>query len=200
MTQAVRSGTNPVFNDRKLKLGTFGTNLDRGCAISSIDGVLEITWPNTVTLAKISEEMDFEALVPIGRWHGFGGKTNFNGPGFECFAWAAGMSASTRYSGIFATSHVPTIHPVMAAKQAAAIDHISNGRFALNIVTGWNRPEIEMFGTPMMDHDDRYECAVEWLQVIKQLWTRDDMFDFEGRFFHIKKGYLEPKPIQQPFP
>ena len=37
-----RRGTNPVFNDRKLKLGTFGTNLDRGCAISTIAGVLEI--------------------------------------------------------------------------------------------------------------------------------------------------------------
>jgi len=85
--------TNPVFNDRKLKLGTFGTNLDRGCAISTIDGVLRIDWPSTLTLAKISEEMEFEALVPIGRWHGFGGKTNFNGPGFECFSWAAGMSA-----------------------------------------------------------------------------------------------------------
>jgi dimethylsulfone monooxygenase len=197
---AARTHTNPIFNDRKLKLGTFGTNLDRGCAISSIEGVLEISWPNTLTLAKISEEMEFEALVPIGRWHGFGGKTNFNGPGFECFAWAAGMGAATHYSGIFATSHVPTIHPVMAAKQAAAIDHISGGRFALNIVTGWNKPEIEMFGSPMMEHDDRYECAAEWLDVIKQLWTRDDMFDFEGRFFNIKKGYLEPKPIQQPFP
>jgi FMNH2-dependent dimethyl sulfone monooxygenase len=76
-----RGRTNPVFNDRKLKLGTFGTNLDRGCAISTIEGVLEINWPNTLTLAKISEEMEFEALVPIGRWHGFGGKTNFNGPG-----------------------------------------------------------------------------------------------------------------------
>src|SRR5262249_19160109 len=138
-TMAARTHTNPIFNDRKLKLGTFGTNLDRGCAISSIDGVLEISWPNTLTLAKISEEMEFEALVPIGRWHGFGGKTNFNGPGFECFAWAAGMGAATHYSGIFATSHVPTIHPVMAAKQAAAIDHISGGRFALNIVTGWNK-------------------------------------------------------------
>ena len=92
MTEAAHGNTNPLFNDRKLKLGTFGTNLDRGCAISSIDGVLEINWPNTVTLAKISEEMDFEALVPIGRWHGFGGKTNFNGPGFECFAWAAGSA------------------------------------------------------------------------------------------------------------
>ena len=50
------------FNDRKLKLGTFGTNLDRGCAISTIDGVLQINWPNTLELAKISEAMEFEAL------------------------------------------------------------------------------------------------------------------------------------------
>src|SRR6187200_1935855 len=81
--QEDRRKTNPVFNDRKLKLGTFGTNLDRGCAISTIDGVLEINWPNTLELARISEEMEFEALVPIGRWHGFGGATNFNGPGLS---------------------------------------------------------------------------------------------------------------------
>ena len=87
-----RRKTNPVFNDRKLKLGTFGTNLDRGCAISTIDRVLEINWPNTLELARISEEMEFEALVPIGRWRGFGGVTNFNGPGFECFSWAAGIA------------------------------------------------------------------------------------------------------------
>ncbi len=195
-----RRKTNPVFNDRKLKLGTFGTNLDRGCAISSIDGVLEINWPNTLELAKTSEEMEFEALVPIGRWHGFGGVTNFNGPGFECFSWASAIGASTHYSGIFATSHVPTIHPVMAAKQAATIDHVTGGRFALNIVTGWNRPEIEMFGSPLLEHNDRYDCAAEWLHILKELWTRDEPFDFEGRFYKIKKGYLEPKPIQRPFP
>ena len=49
----LRRKTNPVFNDRKLKLGTFGTNLDRGCAISTIDGVLEINWPNTLELAQL---------------------------------------------------------------------------------------------------------------------------------------------------
>ena len=68
----------------------------------------------------------------------------------------------------------------MAAKQATTIDHVTGGRFALNIVTGWNRPEIEMFGSPMMEHNDRYECAAEWLHIIKQLWTRDEPFDFEG--------------------
>ena len=165
----LRRKTNPVFNDRKLKLGTFGTNLDRGCAISTIDGVLEINWPNTLELARCSEEMEFEALVPIGRWHGFGGVTNFNGPGFECFSWASAIGASTKYPGIFATSHVPTIHPIMAAKQATTIDHVTNGRFALNIVTGWNKPEIEMFGSPLMEHSDRYACAAEWLHILKEL-------------------------------
>jgi FMNH2-dependent dimethyl sulfone monooxygenase len=198
--EELRRKTNPVFNDRKLKLGTFGTNLDRGCAISTIDRVLEISWPNTLELARISEQMEFEALVPIGRWRGFGGVTNFNGPGFECFSWAAGIGASTKYSGIFATSHVPTIHPMMAAKQATTIDHITNGRFALNLVTGWHRPEIEMFGAPLMEHDDRYECGREWLEIMKRLWSEDEEFDYDGRFYQIKKGYLAPKPIQRPFP
>src|SRR6185295_20135544 len=61
-----RRKTNPLFGDRKLKLGTFGQNLDRGCAISTIEGVLEINWPNTVAIAKIADEMEFEALVPVG--------------------------------------------------------------------------------------------------------------------------------------
>ena len=164
------------------------------------DGVLEINWPNTIAIAKMADEMKFEALVPVGRWKGFGGVTNFNGPGFECFSWAAGVGASTQYPAVFSTSHVPTIHPIMAAKQATTIDHITGGRFALNIVTGWHRSEFEMFGTPMLDHDARYELSVEWLEVVKRLWTEDEEFDFDGKYFQIKKGYLAPKPIQKPFP
>ena len=73
------------------------------------------------------------------------------------------------------------MHPIMAAKQATTIDHVTGGRFALNIVTGWYRPEIEMFGAPQMDHDVRYDCAVEWLDIIKRLWTEDEEFDFDGK-------------------
>src|ERR1700685_1178673 len=67
------AATNPLFNDRKLKLGTFCTNLNGGCAISTIPETLKITWPNTVRLAQIADSMEFEALVPVGRWRGFGG-------------------------------------------------------------------------------------------------------------------------------
>ena len=199
-TDELRRASNPLYGDRKLKLGTFGTNLDRGCAISTIDGVLEINWPNTLTLAKLADEMEFEALVPVGRWKGFGGVTNFNGPGFETFSWAAGVGALTRHAAVFATSHVLTVHPIMAAKQATTIDHITGGRFALNVVTGWHRPEMEMFGARMLDHDDRYELAVEWLEIIQKLWTAQEEFDYEGRHFKVAKGYLEPKPLQKPFP
>ena len=196
----LRRSSNPLYNTRKLKLGIFGSNLDRGCAISTIEGALEINWPNTLTIAKLADEVEFEALVPVGRWKGFGGVTNFNGPGFETYSWAAGIGACTKCSAVFATSHVLTVHPVMAAKQATTIDHITGGRFALNVVTGWHRPEMEMFGAPFMQHDDRYGLAVEWLEIIKRLWTEDGEFDFEGRHFKISKGYLEPKPLQKPFP
>jgi dimethylsulfone monooxygenase len=200
-TQAeTRRTTNPLYNERKLKLGTFSTNLEGGCAITSIDGTLKADWPSTLTLARLAEEMQFEALVPVGRWRGFGGVTNFNGPGFESFSWAAGIGASTNYSCIFATSHVPTVHPIMAAKQCTTIDHITGGRFALNIVTGWHRPEIEMFGIPLLEHDKRYDMAAEWVEIIKRLWTEEEEFNYEGSFYQIKKGYLQPKPLQKPHP
>ncbi|MGH7089666.1 MAG: LLM class flavin-dependent oxidoreductase [Stellaceae bacterium] len=196
----LRQALNPLFGPRKMKLGTFSSNLSHGCAISNIEGTLEADWPSTSELARMADAMEMEALVPVGRWKGFGGTTNFNGAGFESYTWAAGVGALTKTSGIFATSHVPTVHPVLAAKQATTIDHITGGRFSLNIVTGWFEPEILMFGAAQEDHDRRYERAAEWLEIIKLLWTREEEFDFDGRFYRVKGGWLMPKPIQKPYP
>jgi FMNH2-dependent dimethyl sulfone monooxygenase len=198
--QQDRLTTNPAFNNRKLKLGTFQTNLDSGCVMSGLEGRLQITWPNTVALAKLADEMEFEAIVPVARWRGFGGAHDPQGPGFEAYTWAAGIAASTTKSGVVSTSHVALNHPIIAAKQCAVIDHISNGRFTLNVVCGWNGPEMEMFDLPLTRHDDRYACAEEWLAIVKRLWTEDEDFDHDGRFYRIKKGYLQPKPIQKPYP
>lgn len=195
-----RHATNPVFGSRKLKLGTFQTNMDSGCVMSSLEGRLKITWPNTLALARLADAMEFEAIVPVARWRGFGGANNPQGPGFETYTWAAGIAASTSYPSVAATSHVTINHPITAAKQCTTIDHISGGRLMLNIVTGWNKPEIDMFGTPMLSHDERYDCAEEWLEVVRKLWASEEEFDHDGRYYHIKRGYLQPKPIQRPFP
>jgi FMNH2-dependent dimethyl sulfone monooxygenase len=195
-----RQSSNPVFNGRKLKLGTFQTNLDYGCLMADIEGRLKISWPNTLALAKLADAMEFEALLPVARWRGFGGRLNPQGLGFETYTWAAGIAASTEEAGVIATSHCSVNHPIIAAKQSTVIDHISNGRFILNVVTGWNKPEIDMFGVEILPHDARYDMAEEWLSIVKRLWTEDEEFDHEGKYYKIVKGYLQPKPIQKPYP
>src|SRR4051794_41158721 len=193
--------TNPLFNDNKMKLGIFGGNVSNGCAVTTAPEALKTTWQNSRFVAQLADQAGLEAVVPVARWKGFGGPSNFNGTRFETYTWAAGLAETTHNLAIFltshlpdlppimapqqatdnvaifSTSHVPTVHPIMAAKQATTIDHISGGRFALNIVCGWFEPELEMFGAPIMEHDTRYAYAQEWFDVLKLLWTSEDEFD-----------------------
>jgi alkanesulfonate monooxygenase SsuD/methylene tetrahydromethanopterin reductase-like flavin-dependent oxidoreductase (luciferase family) len=189
----------PVFNDNRMKLGVFGQNVSFGCCITLAETTLEPTYDHSAKIARKADALGFELLVPVGRWRGFGGATDFNGTCMETYTWAAAMVTQTERIMVFSTSHVPTIHPIVAAKQGATIDHISRGRWGLNIVCGWFTPEMEMFGAKQMPHDERYEYATEWIHVIKRLWMENG-FDFEGEHFRIKDGYLLPKPVQVPYP
>ena len=195
-----RRRLNPLFNDNKLKLGLFGVNVSNGCAITTAEDRHTVTWPTNLAIAQTADKYGYEAMVPVARWRGFGGESNFNGTNFETYTWAAGLGQATKDICVLTTSHVPTIHPIVAAKQATTVDHITNGRFALNIVCGWFTPELEMFGVPQMEHDTRYDHAAEWVEVMKLLWSRDEDFDYEGKFIKVNKGFAMPKPVQKPFP
>lgn len=192
--------TNALFSDNTLKLGLFGINCDSGCAMTLAEERLQLTWAATRAIAVAADQAGFEALVPVARWKGLGGPTNFNGSNFETYSWAAGLAEATHHITLVTTSHVQTVHPIFAAKQAATIDHISGGRYALNIVCGWFQPELEMFGAPFLDHDERYDYAAEWFDIVKMLWTREDSFCFHGKFFKIDDGFSMPKPLQRPMP
>jgi len=189
-----------LFNDNRLKLGLFGINCSGSAAITTAPEALKVNWPNEIRIASEADRIGLEALIPIARWKGFGGPSNFNGTNFETYTWAAGLGAVTRRVSVFATSHVPTVHPIVAAKQGVTIDHISDGRFGLNVVCGWFQPEFDMFGTTMQPLEDRYTYAAEWLDVLLKLWTEPGEFNHEGRYFNIKGGFSEPKPLQQPYP
>ena len=145
--EELRRGSNPLFNDRKLKLGTFCTNLDYGAAITTIEGTLRISWPATLALAKLADEMEF------GRWYRSGAGARRQHPNrrrrLPNFSWAAGMAVDV--PAIFATSHVPTVHPSWPPSRVRP-STISNGRFVSNVVTGWNLPEIECSASFMLDH------------------------------------------------
>ncbi|ABQ70612.1 luciferase family protein [Rhizorhabdus wittichii RW1] len=196
-----RADTNPLFNDNPLKLGLFGLN-GIGISMTNVPEAPNARWSESVAVSKIADEAGFEANVPYARWRGFIEEepSHRSGLAMDCYTWAAATSQLTSRGGVFSTSHVPTIHPIAAAKQCATIDLISGGRFGLNVVAGWNKPELDMFGAPMKEHDDRYAQAAEWIEVIRQLWTREEAFDFEGQYYAIKKGISLPKPMQKPFP
>ena len=87
--------TNPMFNDQKMKLGLFGTNCSYGLIMSHAPTTYEVTWAHTKEIAQRADALGFEALVPIARWRGFGGTTNFNGNCFETYTWAAGLAEAT---------------------------------------------------------------------------------------------------------
>jgi len=183
----------------RFKLAVFGANVSGGCSITSAAGTVQVDWPESRRLARLADAAGLDAMIPVARWRGFGGATNFNDRCFETFTWAAGIAAVTTRIQVFATMHVPTVHPVLAAKEAVTIDHISGGRFGLNLVAGWNEPEIRMFGLEQRPHDERYAVADEWATVIKRIWS-EDTFDFDGRYFRLPGVHGEPKPLQRPGP
>ncbi|MST31525.1 LLM class flavin-dependent oxidoreductase [Acidimicrobiaceae bacterium USS-CC1] len=192
---------NPILGaPSRLKLAVFAINCSGGSSMSDVPGVVQVEWQEQIAIARAAEEAGFDALVPVARWKGMGGRVNFNHRSFEPLTWAAGLAASTTRIGVFATSHVPTVHPVRLAKTVATIDHISGGRFTLNIVAGWNTQEIGMFGLEQLEHDERYDFADEWISLAKALWSTEGELDWEGKYFRAPGAYSEPKPLQEPCP
>ena len=126
----------------------------------------DASWDNNLKAAQLADEAGLEFILPIGRWHGYGGVTDTASAAFETLTWAAGLLAATKGISIFGTVHVSMIGPVFCAKQMVTADHIGQGRFGLNIVSGWNVDEHEMHGVGIRDHDARYEYSEEWIGIV----------------------------------
>lgn len=190
-----------VSSANRLKLGTFGTN-GNGTAMTLVPDRKPLNWPATMSAAIKADNAGFEAIVPYQRWKAYDGlpPDHPSGVVFDPFVFAGAIAQATNYATIFATSPTLTNHPVLTARQAATIDHVSGGRFALNVVAGWNRAEFEMFGMQMEEHTDRYDHATEWLEVLHKLWSEPGEIDYTGKYFNLVKAVSRPQPIQGRIP
>jgi FMNH2-dependent dimethyl sulfone monooxygenase len=199
MTAQNAAGERTFFKDNPLKLGVFCLNVSGGMMLSGA-AKSSLDWNENVSVAQLADRTGWDFLLPIGRWRGHGGKYNANAEQYDTFSWAAAIAAVTSRIQVFSTCHVPIYHPMLAAKMCATIDNVSGGRFGLNIVSGWNATEFGMFGIGQLEHDERYAAATEWLDVMETLWSQKGELDHDGRFYHVSRGYLEPKTVQQPRP
>ena len=132
--------------------------------------------------------------MPIGRWKGYGGDTDYQGSTFETITWATGLLAKTERITVFGTVHAPLFPPIIAAKQMVTADHVGEGRFGLNIVCGWNEGEFEMFGVQPGDHERRYAQGQEWVDALREIWTQND-FDFDGEIIHAARRAREAETV-----
>jgi dimethylsulfone monooxygenase len=94
----------------------------------------------------------------------------------------------------------PTFHnPALLAKQAANIDHISNGRVSLNVVSSWWADEARKYGVQFDQHDDRYARTSEWLDIVDKAWKYDHV-TYAGKYYKVDDLVLQPKPVSRPRP
>lgn len=191
----MRSSPNRLLAADHFLLGTFASNCSGGMSVTKVPERWDNSWANNLRLAELLDEAGIDFMLPIARWIGYGGDTNFHGGVLETMTWAAGLLAKTRNINVFATIHTAANHPVIVAKQLATIDQISGGRIGLNIVAGWNKPEYEALGLKLPDdHETRYGYAQEWFDIVEALWSRTGSFDWDGQYFKLKNVSGDPRP------
>jgi len=183
-----------MYNDNALKIGVFGANCSSGRSATKVPERWSASWPDCLALGRMADAAGIDFLLPIARWKGYGGDTDFHGASLETITWAVGLLGATQRITVFGTVHAPLFHPLIAAKELVTADHVGEGRLGLNLVVGWNEGEFEMFGVKQREHDTRYEFAQEWLDVVKQAWSVQGDFDFEGKFLELKGVRAYPKP------
>lgn len=119
--------------------------------------------------------------------------SHFNEP-YIALARASGVTSKILLgTGI---TLVPQRNPLILAKEVAALDFHSGGRFLFGIGTGWLREEIEIFGG---DFPRRWTQTREALDVMKALWSNDEA-SFDGKYYKFPKVRSNPKPAQKPWP
>ena len=185
-----------------MQLGLFMPNCSNAYSMSTYKpDPQDWTYESNLRIAQAAEAADFDFLFPVAKWQGYGGETDYLATSLETFTWASALLANTQKINIFSTVHVPVFHPVATAKMGATLDHIGNGRWGLNIVSGWSEHEFGMMGIEVIPHAERYQRSEAYIEILKGLWTQEPgSFSYDCEWYTIKNGDVRPAPMHKPHP
>ena len=160
-------------------------------------------------IARKAEEVGFDsfwlpehAIIPVETTSRYGGTPDGSIPpqmydmGDPFIGLAMASATTTRIKLGTSICLVPEHSPLVQAKQIAALDYHSGGRFIFGIGAGWLREETEIMGG---DFDHRWTQTREAIEVMKALWTEDEA-EHHGRYYDFPALKVFPKPAQQPHP
>jgi alkanesulfonate monooxygenase len=136
--------------------------------------------------AQVHEAAGFDTVLV--------GYTSSSAEGFQIAQYAAAQTDHLK----FLVAHRPGfVAPTLAARTAATFDSLTDGRLWLHIITGGADAEQRRDGD-WLGHDERYERTDEYLTILRQVWTSEKPFDFEGKFYRVRKAFSEVRSAQKP--
>src|SRR6201988_815757 len=157
-----------------------------------------VSGPGVAGLAVAAEAAGFHGFgftdhpAPTQRWLESGGHDAVDP--FVAMGFAAARTTTLRL--IPNVVVLPYRNPFVVAKAGATLDLLSGGRFTLAVGGGYLKREFAALG---VSYDERAELFDEALQVIRAIWTSDDM-SVEGQHFTAKGITAHPRPISRPHP
>src|SRR5580692_5028618 len=173
-----------------IKFAYWVPNVSGGLVISNIEQRTSWDIDYNIELARIAERSGFDyALSQIRFTAGYGAEFQH-----EPVSFSQALLAATEKLKVIAAILPGPWTPAVVAKQIATINHLSKGRVAVNIVSGWFRGEFAAIGQPWLDHDERYRRSEEFIRALRGIWT-EDAFTYKGFFYHFDNYSLRPKPI-----
>lgn len=173
-----------------IKFAYWVPNVSGGLVISKIEQRTSWDIGYNIKLAQIAEANGFDyALSQIRFTAGYGAEFQH-----ESISFSQALLAATKKLKVIAAVLPGPWHPALLAKQIATISHLSEGRVAVNIVSGWFRGEFAAIGEPWLDHDERYRRSEEFIRAIRGVWSQDN-FTLRGDFYRFNDYSLKPKPL-----
>ncbi len=170
-------------------------NVSGGLVTSTIEQRTDWNYDYNVKLAQTAENNGFEyALSQVRYEASYGAEFQH-----ESTSFSLALLLATERLKLIAAVHPPGLWQPggVLAKLGATADHLSGGRFAVNVVSGWFKDEFTHLGEPWLEHDERYRRTAEFLQVLRKIWTEDGV-EFRGDFYRIHDFTLKPKPLNTP--
>jgi FMNH2-dependent dimethyl sulfone monooxygenase len=141
---------------------------------------------------RAAEELGIDFLLVAQRWWGSGAE--IEGSTYDCVAMTAFYAAHTSRVGLITAIHPGFFLPAPIAKWGATIDRLTNGRWSINVTSGWHEAEFGMFGAELLEHDVRYARSTEFIEVMARAWSGEEV-NFEGRFYRVRGLRIEPRPV-----
>ncbi len=138
-----------------------------------------------------AEALGIDYLLVAQRWWGTG--EEIEGSSYDCLAMTDFYAAHTTHIHLITAIHPGFFLPAPIAKWSATLSRLTNGRWSINVTSGWHEAEFGMYGAELIEHDERYARTSEFIQIMRGAWTHAE-FSFAGRFYQVNGLRLEPRP------